>query len=158
MRETQRHRGDPLIRLKPQDLAVAGVERTPRVTGVVDGRPRLADGRLLDVSVVVWATSFRPDFSWITLPIFDDAGHPLHRRGVVDAAPGLCFVGLPFQHSPTSAHIGGVGNDARHIAERLTARARRPAPAVAAASRHLARAIDVIAGRDLESRLTQKGS
>jgi putative flavoprotein involved in K+ transport len=121
MRDARRHQGDPLIRLTSKDLAAAGVERAPRVEGVTHGRPRLADGRLMDVTVVVWATGFRPDFGWITLPIFDTAGYPRHGRGVVDAARGLYFLGLPFQHTPTSTHVGGVGRDARHIAAQLAA-------------------------------------
>jgi putative flavoprotein involved in K+ transport len=125
MREASRQQGDPLIRLKPKDLAATGVERVPRVAGATDGRPRLADGRLLDVTTVVWATGFRPDFGWIALPIFDEAGEPRHHRGVVEAAPGLYFLGLPFQHTPTSAHVGGVGRDARHIATHLAARSPR---------------------------------
>ena len=90
--------------------------------GVVDGKPRLADGRVLDVAVVVWATGFRLDFGWIELPIFDGGGYPIHHRGVVDGAPGLYFLGLPFQYTPTSEHVGGVSNDARHISERIAAR------------------------------------
>jgi putative flavoprotein involved in K+ transport len=69
---------------------------------------------------VVWATGFRPDFGWIDLPIFDADGYPVHRRGVVAAAPGLYFLGLPFQHTLTSAAIGGVGKDAHYISERIT--------------------------------------
>ncbi|MGH2352907.1 MAG: flavin-containing monooxygenase [Chloroflexota bacterium] len=121
MSAAHRERGAPLVRLKAKDIAAAGVDRVPRVDGVADGRPRLADGRRLDVPVVVWATGFRPDFSWIDLPIFDDSGSPLHHRGVVDTAPGLYFLGLPFQHTPTSEHIGGVGKDARHVAAHLAA-------------------------------------
>jgi putative flavoprotein involved in K+ transport len=126
MRDARRRRGDPLVRLKPADILAAGVHRVPRVGGVVDGTPRLADGRLLEVAVVVWATGYRPDFGWIDLPIFDDAGNPIHHRGVVAAAPGLYFLGLPFQYSSTSDHVGGVGRDARHIAQHLAAQSRRP--------------------------------
>jgi putative flavoprotein involved in K+ transport len=129
MRATRRRRGDPLVRLKPTDILAAGVQRVPRVDGVVDGTPRLADGRLLEVAVVVWATGYRPDFGWIDLPIFDDAGAPTHHRGVVAAAPGLYFLGLPFQYTPTSDHVGGVGRDARHIAQHLAAHAGRGAEA-----------------------------
>jgi putative flavoprotein involved in K+ transport len=125
MRDTRRRRGDPLVRLKPADILAAGVQRVPRVDGVVDGTPRLADGQLLDVAVVVWATGYRPEFGWIDLPIFDDAGYPVHHRGVVAAAPGLYFLGLPFQYTPTSDHVGGVGRDARHIADHLIALAGR---------------------------------
>ena len=132
-REASRQRGEPLLRLTPRVIAAAGVERVPRVEGSAAGKPRLADGRLLDVAAVVWATGYRPDFGWIDLPIFDDAGEPTHHRGVVDAAPGLYFLGLPFLYTPTSAHVGGVGKDARHIADHLAARAgaprRRPAHA-----------------------------
>jgi putative flavoprotein involved in K+ transport len=121
MRDTRRRRGDPLVRLKPADIVAAGVQRVPRVDGVADGAPRLTDGRTLEVAVVVWATGYRPDFGWIDLPIFNDAGDPVHHRGVVAAAPGVYFLGLPFQYSSTSDHVGGVGRDARHIAEHLAA-------------------------------------
>jgi putative flavoprotein involved in K+ transport len=131
MRDTRRRRGDPLVRLKPADIPAAGVQQVPRVEGVVDGRTRLADGRLLEVAVVVWATGFRPALGWIDLPIFDDAGNPTHHRGVVAAAPGLYFLGLPFQHTPTSDHVGGVGRDAHHIAQQLAAQSRRQAGAAA---------------------------
>ena len=115
MRDTRR-RGDPLVRLTPADILAAGVQRVPRVDGVVDGRPRLADGQRVEVAAVVWATGFRPDFGWIDLPIFDAAGAPTHHRGLVAAAPGLYFLQLPFQYTPTSDHVGGVGRDARHLA------------------------------------------
>lgn len=125
MREMHGQGGDPLVRLNAEQIAAAGVERAPRVDGVADGKPRLADGRALDVAAVVWATGFRPDFGWIDLPIFDAAGNPIHRRGLVDGAPGLVFLGLPFQYTPTSTHIGGVGRDARHLAAHLAAAAGR---------------------------------
>lgn len=121
MSEAMGQRGDPLVRLKAKYIAAAGVERVPRVDGTVDGKPRLADGRSLDVAVVVWATGFRPDFGWIELPIFDETGYPIHHRGVVNTARGLYFLGLPFQYTPTSTHVGGVGKDARHVAEHLIA-------------------------------------
>jgi putative flavoprotein involved in K+ transport len=120
--EADRNRGAPLVRLKPKEIASAGVELVPRVESVVDGKPQLADGRVLDVAVVVWATGFRLDFGWIELPIFDGGGYPIHHRGVVDSAPGLYFLGLPFQYTPTSEHVGGVGNDARYISEHIAAR------------------------------------
>jgi putative flavoprotein involved in K+ transport len=122
-REFNRSQGTPLFRLSPRDLMQAGVERVPRVEGVVDGKPKLADGRALEVASVVWATGFRPDFGWIELPILGENGYPLQYRGVVESAPGLYFLGLPFQHTFGSAVIGGVGKDARYIAEHITERA-----------------------------------
>jgi putative flavoprotein involved in K+ transport len=135
MREASLRRGAPVVRLRPKAIRAAGVRRVPRVEGVMDGKPRLADGRIIDAAVVVWATGFRPDFSWIQLPVFDDNGYPLHHRGIVEAAPGLYFLGLHFQHTPTSAHVGGVGNDARHIATQLANHGSRTRPTYAGASR-----------------------
>ena len=60
--------GPPLVRVKPEDLAAAGVERVPRVAGVQDGRPVLEDGRVLDVANVIWCTGFDPGSRWIDLP------------------------------------------------------------------------------------------
>jgi len=124
-REFDRRQGTPLIRLGPKDLSAAGVERVPRVEGVVDGKPRLAGGRVLEVGAVVWATGFVPDFAWIELPIFDEEGYPIHHRGVIGAAPGLYFLGLPFQHTFLSATVGGVGKEVRHVADHLAQATKR---------------------------------
>ena len=115
----------PLIRVKLKDLAAAGVEQVPRTVGIEDGRPALEDGRVLDVSNVIWCTGFREEFPWIDLPIFDENERPLHERGVVVAEPGLYFVGMPFQYAATSDVLPGVGRDAEYIAKHI---ARNPTP------------------------------
>jgi putative flavoprotein involved in K+ transport len=115
----------PLIRVKSQDLAAAGVERVPRVVGVHDGLPLLADGRVLDVTNVVWCTGLGCDFSWIDLPVLADDGQPLHERGIVPSEPGLYFVGLRFQFAEASDVLPGIGRDAAHVAKHLAAAARR---------------------------------
>ena len=84
----------PSIRVKPKDLAAAGVERVPRVAGVEDGLPVLEDGRVLDVANVIWCTGFRSDFGWIDLPVFGEDGEPIHDRGSSSREPGLYFIGL----------------------------------------------------------------
>jgi putative flavoprotein involved in K+ transport len=117
------HRGSPLIRTRPADLAAAGVERVPRIAGVRDGKPLLEDGRVLDVANVVWCTGYHPGFSWIDLPIFDEHAEPRHDGGVVPDAPGLYFVGLHFLYSMSSTMIHGVGRDAARIVEAVAARA-----------------------------------
>jgi putative flavoprotein involved in K+ transport len=121
--------GMPLIRVKPADLAAAGVGRVPRVVDIWDGRPVLAGDRVLDVANVIWCTGFHPGFSWIDLPIFTAEGEPAHRRGVVAGEPGLYFVGLAFLYAASSAMIHGVGRDAEHIVEAIAARAHAPRPA-----------------------------
>jgi putative flavoprotein involved in K+ transport len=129
-------KGTLLIRLKPEDLEAAGVERVPRVSGVRAGKPVLADGRVLDAASVIWATGFDPGFSWIDLPVLDTDGEPRQVRGVVESHPGLYFVGLHFLYAMSSSMIHGVGRDAEHVAEAINRRARtastlsagRPAP------------------------------
>jgi putative flavoprotein involved in K+ transport len=116
-------RGIPLGRVRRKDYAPAGIERVPRTTGVHDGYPALDDGRVLEVSNVIWCTGFVMDYSWIDLPVTGDYGFPVQERGVVSSQPGLYFVGLPFLHSLSSALLGGVGRDAAHIADHITARA-----------------------------------
>jgi putative flavoprotein involved in K+ transport len=68
-------RGGPLIRVKLRDITVAGIDRVPRVVGVRDGLPLLADQRVLEVSNVVGRTGFHPGFSWIDLPSFEPETH-----------------------------------------------------------------------------------
>jgi putative flavoprotein involved in K+ transport len=109
----------PLERVRPKELAAAGVERVPRTVAVRDGLPLLEDGRVMDVATVVWCTGFRPDFSFIDLPVFDQDGAPEHHRGVVGSQPGLYFLGLWFLSAFTSSLLGGVGSDAEHIAEQI---------------------------------------
>jgi putative flavoprotein involved in K+ transport len=113
--------GGPLIRVKPRDLAEAGVERVPRVEGIREGRPLLEDGRVLDVANVVWCTGFHPGFSWIDLPIHGP-DEPRHQAGIVADHPGLYFVGLHFLSALASDMIQGAGADAARIVEHLAAR------------------------------------
>jgi putative flavoprotein involved in K+ transport len=134
-------KGGPLIRVKPADLVAAGVERTPRVTGVRDGKPLLADGRVLDTSNVIWCTGFHPGLSWIDLPkpVYGTDGDPVHDRGIVPGEPGLYFVGLHFLYSFSSTMIHGVARDAERITDTIQARLRtgtaaRSGPAVTSAA------------------------
>ena len=75
---------------------------------------RELDLRAAGVSAIVWANGYRPDFSWLRLPVFDEDGWPLHTRGVT-AVRGLCFVGLPWLYKRKSALLLGVGEDADHV-------------------------------------------
>jgi putative flavoprotein involved in K+ transport len=128
--------GDPLVRVKPKWLDAAGVRRVGKTVAVQDGAPVLEDGTALDVTNVIWCTGFRHDLAWIDLPIFGEDGTPMHERGVVTSAPGLYFVGLPFQYSIASDALPGVGRDAefvvRHLVRRSEETTRRPEAAVAA--------------------------
>jgi putative flavoprotein involved in K+ transport len=73
------------------------------------------------ITSVVWCSGFRYDFGWVKLPILNDAGEPLHQRGVTQCR-GLYFLGLRRTHAISSALLAGVGNDAAFIAEHIAAR------------------------------------
>lgn len=113
--------GGPLIRVKSRHLQAMGVERVPRTAGVRDGRPILADGRVLDVANVVWCTGFHPGFDWIKLPVLGKK-EPLHKRGIVAEEPGLYFVGLHFLYALSSTMIHGVARDAEYVVKAIQAR------------------------------------
>lgn len=121
--QAQAH-GGPLIRLTSKDVSAAGVEVVPRVSSTSEGQPVLADGRVVEVSNVIWCTGFGHDFSWIHLPGVQSDTLPDHDRGVAPSQPGLYFIGLPFLTKLASAFIGGVGDDAKHVVATITDRLR----------------------------------
>lgn len=113
------HGGGPLIRVSAEDLDTAGVKNLPRVTGSDKGLPQLADGSVLNVASVIWATGYKPDFSWIEMDITDESGWPKTKRGISETNKGLFFVGMPFQFGLTSGLVGGVGRDAAYISKQI---------------------------------------
>jgi putative flavoprotein involved in K+ transport len=80
-----------------------------------------ADGSTLDTAVVIWATGYRPDHSWIQIPGVARDGQIAHQRGVT-GVPGLYFLGLSWQHTRGSALLGFVGDDAAYLAGCIAAR------------------------------------
>jgi putative flavoprotein involved in K+ transport len=76
------------------------------------------DLRAAGIATVLWANGFRPDYSWIEAPLFDERGWPVQQRGV-SAVPGLYFVGVHWLHKRKSSLLFGVGEDAAHIAAHI---------------------------------------
>jgi putative flavoprotein involved in K+ transport len=72
-----------------------------------------------EIRSILWATGFRPDYSWLDLPVVDRKGHLRHDGGVVTNAPGLYALGLPFLRRRKSSFIHGAEDDARDLAEHL---------------------------------------
>lgn len=113
-------RGAPLIRTKSKDLAEAGVRFVPRVAGVENGLPVLADGTRPEIANVVWCTGFRQQFGWMDPALLgDDGGMPRQYRGVALDSPGLFFLGQDFMYAVTSATLPGVCRDARYLARKI---------------------------------------
>jgi putative flavoprotein involved in K+ transport len=119
---------DTLIGSSPRELRRRhGVELQPRVVDADERTVRFVDGGEVAVDAVIWATGYRPDYSWIDLPVFDTTGRLRHRRGVTDV-PGLSFLGLTWQHTRGSALIGWVKDDAEFIAEQINASQNKKSP------------------------------
>jgi putative flavoprotein involved in K+ transport len=96
-------------------LQRAGVRFRPRLVDTTGRTVRFADGTSREVGVVVWATGYRPDYSWIDVPGVLREGRLAHARGVTDVQ-GLYFLGLPWQHTRGSALLGFVADDAAYVA------------------------------------------
>jgi putative flavoprotein involved in K+ transport len=123
MRPEVRKGGGPLLRVRLGDLDRAGVERhDDKTVGVRDGRPMLADGTVLDVANLIWATGYRPDYSFIAAPIVGEDGWPVEERGVSPTVPGLYFLGVPFQFAFSSMLVAGAGRDAKFVVDRIAER------------------------------------
>jgi putative flavoprotein involved in K+ transport len=120
-----RSHGAPLLRYRRADLEAVGVERVlVRVAGAHGGLPALEDGRVLDVANVIWCTGFRPDYSWIDLPLEYEDAYPKQDRGAVAGFPGLYFLGMLFLHSFSSMLVLGAGREANWVVEHIAATAK----------------------------------
>ena len=104
-------------------LRSAGVRFRPAVAGADTRTVRFTDGSSLDTGIVIWATGYRPDYSWIGIPGVTRDGQVIHRRGVTDV-PGLYFLGLSWQHTRGSALLGFVHEDAAYLVGLITSHAR----------------------------------
>jgi putative flavoprotein involved in K+ transport len=98
----------------------------PEPTRVEASPPLGLDFGRAGIRTIVWATGFRPDYSWLDVPVLDAKGNIRHDGGVVTEAPGLYVMGLPFLRRRKSSLIDGAGDDARdlsaHLASHLGAR------------------------------------
>jgi putative flavoprotein involved in K+ transport len=99
-----------------------GIRLRGRAADVQGREITFSDGTRLEPASVVWATGFALDHTNVHVPVLDEPGRVVHRRGVTDS-PGLYFLGLPWQHTRGSALLGWVQDDAGFIAERIAARA-----------------------------------
>jgi putative flavoprotein involved in K+ transport len=71
-----------------------------------------------EIRTVVWATGYRPDYSWLDVPVVDPKGHLRHEGGAVDS-PGLYALGLPVLRRRKSTFIHGIEDDARAVVDHL---------------------------------------
>ena len=72
-----------------------------------------------EITTVLWATGFRPDHSWVDIPVRDRSGRIRHDGGVVTGAPGLYLLGMPVLRTRASTYIHGAGADSEALADHL---------------------------------------
>lgn len=88
----------------------------------VDASPRLdLDLEREGIGTIVWATGYRPDLSWLDVPVLDHKGRIRHDGGVVRDAPGMYLLGASLLRRRRSTYIGGADDDTREIADELAA-------------------------------------
>ncbi|WP_346360554.1 NAD(P)-binding domain-containing protein [Bosea sp. (in: a-proteobacteria)] len=71
------------------------------------------------IRTVIWSTGYRPDYSWLDVPVLDRKGRIRHDGGVVPV-PGMYVMGLPFMRRRKSSFIDGAGDDAADLADHLS--------------------------------------
>jgi putative flavoprotein involved in K+ transport len=101
------------------DGEVAPPQRFPPTR--VDPSPTLAlDLAKSGIRTIVWATGYRPDWSWLEVPVLDRKGRLRHDGGIVPS-PGMYVMGLQFLRRRKSALLDGAGDDARELSAHLAA-------------------------------------
>jgi putative flavoprotein involved in K+ transport len=108
----------------PERYAATAVDQAP---------PLELDLRSGEIRTVLWATGYRPDYSWLDVPVLDHKGRVRHDGGVV-ASPGMYLIGTTFLRRRKSSFIHGAGDDAADLSDHLVAHLagtgwRRPAHA-----------------------------
>ena len=112
--------GRLLDRIDAHAMEVGINQMTQRLGPTNPPRPRLeVDLTSGEIATVVWATGFRADLSWLTLPVFDKKGRIRHQSGVLTDFAGIFTIGQPLMRSRKSSFIFGMDDDARFIAETI---------------------------------------
>jgi putative flavoprotein involved in K+ transport len=73
-----------------------------------------------EIRTILWAVGFRPDHSWLDVPVFDPKGRVRHDGGVVES-PGMYLLGMPFLRRRKSSFIHGASDDVRDLSDHLSA-------------------------------------
>ena len=101
--------------------ATVDAPHRPEPTRLEASPPLGMDFARAGIRTILWATGFRPDYSWLQIPVLDHKGNIRHDGGVVTESPGLYVMGLTFLRRRKSSLIDGVGDDARDLSAHLAA-------------------------------------
>lgn len=94
----------------PERFAPTEVDRSPALQLDLMGG---------EIDTILWATGYRPDHSWLDIPVLDRSGRIRHDGGVVTQAPGLYLLGMPFLRRRASTFIHGAGADTEDLGDHL---------------------------------------
>jgi putative flavoprotein involved in K+ transport len=108
---------DQWVRVNGLDDATEAPHRLPP-TYVEEAPPLGLDLTTGEIKTIIWATGYRPDYSWLKLPVLDRKGMVHHDGGVVSSA-GVYLIGTPFLRRRKSTLIDGAGDDARDLSDHL---------------------------------------
>ena len=142
-----------LTRLLNTIDAWAGAAGERFASTIVSSSPQGLDLRSGEISTIVWATGYRPDLSWLDVPVLDGKGRVVHDGGVT-ASPGLYLIGMPFLRRRKSSLIDGAADDAAelttHLAGHLDTLASRRERSVMNQHPHAAAIAAAVADRDTD--------
>ncbi|NKY33104.1 NAD(P)/FAD-dependent oxidoreductase [Nocardia speluncae] len=106
-------------------LAAGKPERREMFTAFTSEGVVWPDSTRTPVDAVVFATGYRPHLPYLAgTGALADTGVARQRQGMSLTHPGLGFLGLEWQRTPSSNSLRGVGRDAAYLVRRL-----RPATA-----------------------------
>ncbi|WP_068546565.1 flavin-containing monooxygenase [Thalassotalea crassostreae] len=97
-------------------LARINVTNVGRTLDATNDSIRCVNCELSSVKNIIWATGFKPDFSWMGDIDLDDSGYPVNYRGVSNI-DGIYYIGLPWMYTRGSATLGGVAKDAKYLGQ-----------------------------------------
>src|SRR5262249_57995579 len=87
-------------------------------TRVPDEPPLMMNLAKSNICTIIWATGYRPDYTWLDVPVLDQKGMIRHDGGIT-SSPGLYLMGAPFMRRRKSTLIDGAGDDARELSRHL---------------------------------------
>jgi putative flavoprotein involved in K+ transport len=116
------HGIDEYITKTGMEVAASSTTREALSNDATPTDPLLTlDLQLAGVSTIIWASGYKLDLGWVHIPVLDQAGFPVHRRGITDYR-GLYFLGLHWLYKTKSALLFGAGEDAAFIATAIADR------------------------------------
>jgi putative flavoprotein involved in K+ transport len=101
------------------DAGVIERSHRPEPTTAGTGAALEVDLRRRNIGTILWATGFRPDHSWLDMPVLDRKGRIRHDGGVVTDAPGMYLLGGSLLRTRRSSYIAGASQDTHALATQL---------------------------------------